>query len=138
MHDSPVPLVGIIKEVAPTKQAANDTVLGIAEFEDYFHGTLYLDDDRAFYDYLGNRKLLTWDVAWKALSNPRKTWSNLKEIGHRLNDSNIDGNLVGEGLILGGILVVDPSNAVVKEFPENSGFPIHPDALADALKLLTV
>ena len=32
-------LVGVVKEVAPTKQAANDTVLGVGEFQrDYFKG----------------------------------------------------------------------------------------------------
>merc|ERR1712025_389118 len=54
-------LVGVVKEVAPTQQAANDTVLGVGEFQrDYFRGSeLYLDEDKAFYAYLGNRRLLT-------------------------------------------------------------------------------
>ena len=41
-------LVGVVKEVAPTKQAANDTVLGVGEFQrDYFKGSeLYLDEDK--------------------------------------------------------------------------------------------
>ena len=34
--------------------------------------------------------------------NPFKTWRNMKEIGNRLKGKNVEGNLVGDGLIVGG------------------------------------
>jgi len=79
-------LVGVVKEVAPTKQAANDTVLGVGEFSSkYFKGgDLYLDGDRAFYGYLGNKKLLTVGGTLKALALPWRTWKALKAVGARM------------------------------------------------------
>ena len=50
-----VPLIGVIKEVAPTAKVETDEALGVAKFQsDYFGGRrLYLDEKREFYDFLG-------------------------------------------------------------------------------------
>ena len=62
--------MGLIKEVAPTKQAETDETLGVGEFESkYFPGgALYLDEPKVFYEFLGNRKLNPFG----ALLNPFK------------------------------------------------------------------
>lgn len=90
-------LVGIIKEVAPTNQAKNDTVLGVQAFEqDYFKGgDLYLDEAKAFYEYLGNRKLFKVQSVLGALVNPFSFYQRLKSIQDRLKAKNVKGNLVG-------------------------------------------
>ena len=108
-------LVGVVKEVAPTKQAANDTVLGVGEFQrDYFKGSeLYLDEDKAFYAYLGNRRLLTLGGTLKALLLPWRTIRSFRDVGRRMKEKNIEGNMVGEGLLLGGVLVVDKSGKII-------------------------
>ena len=91
-------LVGVVKEVAPTKQAANDTVLGVGEFQrDYFKGSeLYLDEDKAFYAYLGNRRLLTLGGTLKALLLPWRTIRSFRDVGRRMKEKNIEGNMVGD------------------------------------------
>ena len=80
------PLVGIVKELAPTKQAENDTVLGVGAFqEEYFGGKpLFLDEERRFYDALGSRKIFTLKTLAKALWSPRKTYREVKALGARL------------------------------------------------------
>ena len=130
--------VGIIKEVAPTAQAANDTVLGVGEFErDYFSGgRVYMDSEKKFYSYLGDRKLITTGNVFKALIRPLKTWRSLKAVGERMKAKNIEGNMVGEGLLLGGVLVVDKNGEVTYSYPENTGEPAPVEAIDEALDAL--
>ena len=131
-------LVGVVKEVAPTKQAANDTVLGVGEFQrDYFKGSeLYLDEDKAFYAHLGNRRLLTLGGTLKALLLPWRTIRSFRDVGRRMKSKNIEGNMVGEGLLLGGVLVVDKSGKIIYSYQEKTGTPAPIDAVEEALARL--
>lgn len=130
-----VNFVGIIKEVAPTAQAVNDTMLGVAEFETSYlsGGNVYMDADRRFYSYLGDRKLLTTRSILKSLLRPFKTWRSLKAIGDRMKAKNIEGNMVGEGLLLGGVLVVDKDGAIKYSYPETTGQPAPVEKVDEAL-----
>mmetsp|Transcript_63093 Transcript_63093/g.150397 ORF Transcript_63093/g.150397 Transcript_63093/m.150397 type:complete len:146 (-) Transcript_63093:99-536(-) len=115
---SSVPLVGIIKEVAPTKTADTDEKLGVAEFQKkYFSDPLYLDEENNFYKALGSRKLSL--PSW----NPFKLWSGWKKLTARLKSKpEIEGNMVGEGLVQGGVLVIGPgSMGVVHTYLEETG-----------------
>ena len=54
-----------------------------------------------------------------------------------MKEKNIEGNMVGEGLILGGVLVVDRTGRVTYSYPEQTGSPapveaIEADDAADA------
>jgi len=75
--------------------------LGAAEFaEKFFVGPIYLDSDRSFFKALGNR--------WLGLTGFFKidVWKNIfraKQIG-------IEGNMKGEGRLLGGLLVIGPGD----------------------------
>lgn len=131
-------LVGVVKEVAPTKQAANDTVLGVGEFQrDYFKGSdLYIDEDKAFYAYLGNRRLLTLGGTLKALLLPWRTVGAIRDIGKRMTAKNIEGNMIGEGLLLGGVLVVDKAGKIIYSYQEKTGTPAPVDAVEEALARL--
>uniref|UniRef100_A0A7S3JYT0 Peroxiredoxin-like 2A n=1 Tax=Aureoumbra lagunensis TaxID=44058 RepID=A0A7S3JYT0_9STRA len=135
---SSVPLVGIIKEVAPTKQAQNDTVLGVDEFQKkYFAGApLYLDEKKLFYQFLGNRKLITLGGFLKALINPFNTYNALKEIGERMRTKGIEGNMVGEGLVLGGVLVIAPDGTTLFQHQEITGTIVDLDKASKALDIL--
>jgi hypothetical protein len=130
--------VGIIKEVAPTSQAANDTVLGVGEFErQYFGGgAVYLDEGKQFYGFLGDRKLISTRNVFKALVRPLKTWRSLRAVGDRMKSKGIEGNMVGEGLLLGGVLVVDRDGRVTYSYPETAGEPAPVDAVDEALDAL--
>ena len=129
-----VPLYGIIKEVAPTKQAEDDATLGVGEFETkYFKsGQLYMDEEREFYAYLGNRKL----NPLKALLNPFKAYRGFKELGARLKEKEVEGNMVGEGLVLGGVLVVNKDGDVLFSYREETGQAVPVTDIQQALKEL--
>ena len=111
---------------------------GVGAFErEYFTGgSLYLDEDRAFYGYLGNKKLLTPGSILKGLLLPWRTYKSLKAVGARMKEKNIEGNMVGEGLILGGVLVVDRTGRVTYSYPEQTGSPAPVEAIEEALGAL--
>jgi hypothetical protein len=93
-------LVGIIKEVAPTKDAKTDQELGVTEFQTkYFPHPVYIDEALGMYEHLGSR-LLTKDVPFSW--NPLKLWSSFSALGERLKAKGVEGNYKGEGLTLGG------------------------------------
>jgi hypothetical protein len=58
-----------------------------------------------FYKALGSRKLTvsTW--------NPFKIFRGIRNIYKRLSKKNISGNMKGEGLVQGGIVIFDKSGA---------------------------
>jgi hypothetical protein len=104
---SKVPLVGVVKEIAENAQA--DVKLGVAEFQsNYFNDRpLYWDQERAFYQYLGNRKL---SIPFAKFLRPWELYNDYKSLGNRLKDKNIAGNLAGEGFTQGGLIVFAPGD----------------------------
>ena len=111
-------MVGVIKEVAPNANATTDDELGVAVFQkDYFAGfPVFLDTDLAFYKALGNRKVSL--PSW----NPFKLWADFKDVKTRIEKKDIGGNFAGEGLTLGGVLVLGPGElGVVHEHLEQVG-----------------
>lgn len=127
-------LVGIIKEVAPTKGVATDEELGVAEFQEkYFKDfPVYLDLDLVFYEAFGKRNLLfqSWS-SW----NPFAVYGDLKSLGDRLKRKGIEGNLKGEGFTQGGIIFMSPtSNEVVHMIHEKSGSELPVDEIVDTIQ----
>jgi len=75
---------------------------GLAEFyHSYYNFPLFLDGEQQTFQAFGSRRiaLTTW--------NPFRLYREMKEMGARLARKNITGNLVGEGMIQGGILLFD-------------------------------
>lgn len=126
-------LIGLVKEVAPCSTAKTDEELGVAEFQsDYFPYPLYLDSTKGFYSALGDRKI-TKDL--KGSWNPFEVWKGLKSIGTRIKEKGLEGNMRGEGLVLGGIVVVDTAKSAVKfTYCEETGKEIPKDAIAAAVR----
>mmetsp|Transcript_35895 Transcript_35895/g.78611 ORF Transcript_35895/g.78611 Transcript_35895/m.78611 type:complete len:148 (+) Transcript_35895:402-845(+) len=113
-----VPLYGVVKEVAPTSQAKTDAKLGVAEFEEkYFGGNqLYLDEKKVFYDSLGGKWLSL--PSW----NPFSLWEGYKKLNKRIKSTGIEGNLVGEGLVKGGVLVFGAGDkGILHQHEESTG-----------------
>ncbi len=97
-------LFGIVKEVAPAFDANTDDELGVDEFQKkYFDNhPLYLDYQKKFYELLGSRCLIDQDFfTW----NPFKMWDRVQKVNKRLKKKKIDGNIAGEGLFQGGIIL---------------------------------
>lgn len=110
-----VPLVAVVKEVAPTAKAETDEELGVGTFqEEYFGGRpTYLDSEKRFYEFLGNRKI-TGLLGVGDLLRPWRLYAGYKQMQARLKDKAVEGNMAGEGIVLGGLLVLGPA-------PEGNG-----------------
>jgi hypothetical protein len=126
-------MFGIVKEVAPAVNAKTDEELGVAEFQrEYFPYPLYLDEAQGFYEALGKR-VITKDL--EGTWNPFKFFDGLKDIGVRLKAKNIEGNMAGDGLVLGGVFVIDSdAEDVTYVYKEATGKEIPREEIADAVK----
>lgn len=127
-------LLGLVKEIAPCATAKTDEELGVAEFQEkYFGGfPLYLDENKVFYQQLGSRKITSdLEGSW----NPLTVWKGFTSIGERIKAKNLEGNFRGEGLVLGGILVISPKEGVVYSHKEQTGKEIPRQEIIDAVKL---
>lgn len=118
-----VALVSVIKEVAPIAQAATDEILGVGEFQTkYFQNyPVYLDEGLEFYSYLGKKSLMKQTLwTW----NPFTLYTSFKNLGARIKLKKVEGNLAGEGLVQGGILLISPTDGVVYSYNEQTGFEL--------------
>lgn len=73
---------------------------GLGEFySDFFPKPLYVDEDKAFYDALGRRKV---SIGW----NPIKFVRSIKRTMKRLKKKKISGGTFkGEGVVQGGVII---------------------------------
>uniref|UniRef100_A0A6V0KCY1 Peroxiredoxin-like 2A n=1 Tax=Zooxanthella nutricula TaxID=1333877 RepID=A0A6V0KCY1_9DINO len=121
---SKVPFVAVVREVAPTKSVKEDAGakgLGVGEYQHrYFGGRpVYWDEDQKFVEAMGNRRIsLKFKAPWW---KPWALWKEITEGLKKLKDKGVEGNLVGDGLIQGGVLVVGPGDQGVTfaHFEEN-------------------
>lgn len=66
--------------------------LGVAEFRNYFQGEIFLDKERRFYGPV--ERTMLWSGLFRA------------SVMKKLFQSKVEGNLEGEGRILGGVFVI--------------------------------
>ena len=121
---SPLPVFAVVKEVeAPEEDdVPAEKMLGLSDFEEqYFCGSLYHDAERVFWTALGNKPIFTFGTLGKALINPLKARREMKAMGERMKAKSVEGNMVGDGLAKGGILVVAPGGDVKHVFYEDPG-----------------
>ena len=81
---------------------------------------MYLDENKEFYEYFGNRKI-TDGISPLTLLRPWKIYRDLKAMGKRMKAKNIEGNMVGEGIVQGGLLVVSKDSKVCFRYDEVTG-----------------
>jgi len=115
-------LFGIVKETGVDDE-------GLAEFywESYPY-TLYKDEEMVFYnDFFGGRKLglSTW--------NPFSLYSGYKKMTKRLEEKNLSGNLKGEGLLQGGIIIFGKDGKPAYAYQEETGSDIPVDEFLSAI-----
>jgi len=130
---SNINLIGVIKEVAPIKNVQTDKELGVQEFQEkyFLDFPVYIDPENTFYKVLGNKSILSQGLStW----NPFQLYSDFKNLNHRLKSKNISGNLVGEGLIKGGIIVVSKNKGIIATFPEQTGHSLPLKDIEEAIK----
>jgi len=103
-------LFGIVKETGVDDQ-------GLFDFTSFFSFPLYKDVNLDYYKALGNRKLsLPWNP-WTLL----KGFFYVRGIGKRLKTKNIEGNLIGEGLTKGGVIIFGKDKKAKYAYAEETG-----------------
>ena len=96
---------------------------------------MYLDESKSFFQFLGSRSLFRdLKISW----NPFTIYRSFKNIGDRIKSKKLEGNYRGEGLILGGILVLSPDAEVLFSYYEETGSEIPKDSLINAINQFKV
>lgn len=81
----------------------------------YFNYPLYKDETQSFYKALGSRKLKI--TSW----NPIKIYRGIRDMNKRLSSKGISGNMKGEGLVQGGVIIFDNSGTARFAYREETG-----------------
>jgi len=125
-------LLAVIKEVAPTKKCADDECLGVSDFATkYFpDGDVFHEPSGGFWEALGGRRVTSQGLS---TYNPFKLYRGAKEIGRRQTEKGIEGNLAGEGIVQGGIIVLNGAGGVEYMYKEKTGYQIPRDEIVEVL-----
>lgn len=118
-----VPIYGVVKEEELPAPVEKEKMRGTAEFATkYFCGPLFLsDEERTLYKYLGEEPIFTPGSLFKMALNPFKARREMKAMNERFKEKGIEGNMVGDGLVKGGVLVIAPDGELKYTFPEDPG-----------------
>ena len=119
-------MFGVVKEIGVDDE-------GLTEFyKNSFPFPLYKDDGLVFYnEFYGMRKLklTTW--------NPIRLYKGFKEMNARLKEKNLEGNLTGEGLVQGGIIIFGKDGKAKYAYEEETGKEVPMDDIVAALKAVS-
>jgi len=120
-------LFGVVKETGVDDE-------GLRKFQkDHFSYPLYRDENLDFYRAFGDGKI-TDQLSWRSMLNPFKIYRGMKDMNKRMKSKNLEGNLVGEGLKTGGIIVFGTDGEPKYAYPEVTGFEMEVDDLVAAVK----
>jgi len=103
-------LFGVVKEVG-----VDDA--GLSEFHSkYFPHDLYRDEGLVFYnEFLGGQKL------GMRTFNPIRLFRGFRSMQQRIKEKSIDGNLIGEGMVQGGVVLFDRDGEAKYTYREETG-----------------
>lgn len=102
---------------------------GLADFQrDYFPYPLFRDQSYAFYKALGDRK-----GAVSFVLNPFAIFQIAFSAWERLMGKIIGGNIKGEGLVQGGIILFDRSGSPIAMYQEEKGIDLPVTDLVNAV-----
>lgn len=111
---------GIVKETGVDDEGLH------AFYTRFFKFPLYRDDALSFYSLVGKRSMGITGLA-------KLMWNN-KEWKKRLKEKDIDGNMVGEGLKQGGVVVFDKNGKQQYIYQEITGNDIPVNDILAAVK----
>lgn len=116
-------LWGVVKETGVDDE-------GLSKFyNEYYTYPLYKDEKLVLYnDFFGKRRigLTTW--------NPIALYRGYKEMNQRLEEKKLDGNMSGEGMIQGGLIIFDNDGNVRYAYEEIIGDELDIDDIVAALQ----
>lgn len=114
-------IFGIVKETGVDDE-------GLFAFQkQYFNYPLYRNEDLDFYQLVGKRSMGVKSLLGLFLWNGRS-------ITNRMKKKNIEGNMVGEGLKQGGVVVFDKNGKQRYIYQEITGNDLPVDDIAAAVK----
>lgn len=118
-------IFGIVKETGVDDE-------GLAEFQQkYFQSyPIYLDKSYAFYQALGDRKVGLSQVIF----NPFALFGVLCDAYHRITSKSVGGNVRGEGIVQGGIIMFGVDGKPVCMYEEETGTDLRVADIATALE----
>ena len=120
-----IPIFGVVKETG-----VDDA--GLAEFaKEYFPFPLYRDQDFALYRALGNR---TAPASY--IRNPFFAFHVVITAWHRLAKKQIGGNMKGEGIVQGGIIIFNKRGSPIAMYQEETGLDLPVVDLVNALETI--
>lgn len=114
---------GVVKETGVDDE-------GLVEFySDSYTYPLYKDEGLVFYnDFFGKSKLgLT-------TYNPFRLYRGYKRMNQRLNEKGLEGNLKGEGMVQGGIVILGKDGKAKFAYREETGKEIPVDDILAAIQ----
>lgn len=114
-------LFGVVKETGVDDE-------GLADFSKHYPFPLYRDENLEFYQALGNRKLSL------PTFNPWRLYKGYKQMSRRLKEKDLEGNLKGEGIKQGGVIVFGKDGKQRFAYAEETGSEIPVDDILAAVK----
>lgn len=124
-EDKPLDGFGIFGTIKET--AVDDE--GLVEFyEKSFTFPIYKDENLTFYEFFGKKKLGLNSY------NPLRLYRGYKKMMKRINAKGLSGNLVGEGMVQGGIIVFDKNGQPKFAYEEDTGKEVPVEDLLLAVK----
>ena len=118
-------LFGVIKETGVDDE-------GLAEFSEFFPYPLYRDENIAFYKALGNRKL-------SFTLNPFHIVGGMFTLASsvlRLKQRKIGGNMIGEGIRQGGVIMFDKDGKQMYAYEEETAKDLPLEDILAAVKAI--
>jgi len=119
-------MFGVVKEIGVDDE-------GLTTFyKDHFTYPLYKDDGLVFYnDFFGKRSIFRFTTC-----NPFKLYSGYKKMSKRLSEKKLEGNMVGEGIVQGGIIIFDKHGKARYAYEEKTGKELDMEDIVASLKAL--
>ena len=116
-------LFGVVKETGVDDE-------GLVDFHTKsFPKPLYRDDGLTFYnDFFNGRKI------GLSTFNPFKLYSGYKKMTARLSEKGLEGNLKGEGMVQGGIIIFGNDGKAKFAYEEETGSPLPIDDIVNAIE----
>lgn len=117
-------MFGVVKEIGVDDEGLT------AFYKDHFTYPLFKDDGLVFYnDFFGKRSIIKF-----SLFNPFSMYGSYKEMQKRLEEKKLKGNMTGEGLIQGGIVIFDKNGKARYAYEEETGQELNMEDIIASLK----
>ena len=130
--------MAIVKEVAPTKDAATDAELGVGDFQNKYFGSrpTYMDREQSFFHVLGAKPFSLWTLLGRLSLNPFSGFG-LGVFGERWKKQGIEQNLKGDYRLKGGVILYSADGTKVWQQNEEETKDLPYDYVIAAVRKLT-